>query len=425
MSQIQLTSEVLKNGLRLLTVNLKGFSSITNFLAIRSGSRYETLENNGIAHFLEHMVFKGTEKYPETVSIAEAIEGSGGYFNAWTANDHTCYWNTVPKSSWEKGIEVPFELAFRALLRPEDLEREKGVIIEEIRRMQDDPSSLVNDYFGQVLFPNHPLGYSIIGSEERIKSMTIEHFRDYRDSHYRPSQAIFICMGDLENVDVKKAVEKLTNDLSSKPISKPQKYLQVSQKNLSFHSKKTDQTHFILGVADPILAPDGGNEAVAEVLNAVLGRGMSSRLFLNIREKKGLAYSIHSDYHTFEDIGLVQIYGGVNTDKIALTLEALDEELLKLSTDLVGDRELTKAKTYVAGSYDMKADRPIDIARWYGVGRLLGDEQTFDEAKAKVLAVTAEEVQSLASKIFQKDRRVLAVIGPQKNDAVFRKFLKV
>ncbi|KKU43673.1 MAG: Processing protease [Berkelbacteria bacterium GW2011_GWA2_46_7] len=173
MSRISPKFETLPNGLQLVLIDLPSFHSVTNFLVIRSGSRYEDASNNGIAHFLEHMVFKGTKKYSNTSQLAEAIEGVGGYFNAWTANDHTAYWNSVPLSAWQRGIEVPFELAFNALLRPDDLERERGVIIEEIRRMRDDPSSFVDDLLGTVLFPNHPLGNSVIGSESNIQKMTI------------------------------------------------------------------------------------------------------------------------------------------------------------------------------------------------------------------------------------------------------------
>lgn len=423
MSRIQPKIEKLPNGLRVVLVDLPGFQSITNFLAIRSGSRYETPKNNGIAHFLEHMVFKGTEKYPDTLSIAEAIEGSGGYFNAWTANDHTAYWNSVPKSSWEKGVEVPFELAFRSLLRVDDLEREKGVIIEEIRRMHDDPSHFVDDLLGLAMFPDHPLGYSVIGVEEGIRAMTIDQFTDYKKTYYHPSQALFICIGDLTGLDIKKRVAGLTEDLQPQVVAVPQKFTEVSRKNLVFHHKSTDQTHFMLGLADPRLIPGSKEAYIAEVLNAVLGRGMSSRLFLNIREKKGLAYSISSSFHTFEDIGLFQIYGGVNTEKIGLTLEALDEELSRLASEEVGDQELAKAKAYIAGSYDMSADRPIDIARWYGVGRLLGEEESLSEAKEKILAVTAAEIKQLAGEVFLKERQVLAVIGPQRDDSIFKKFL--
>lgn len=423
MSNLSPQFQTLPNGLQLVLVDLPGFHSVTNFLVIRSGSRYEDKHNNGIAHFLEHMVFKGTAKYPTTLAVAQAIEGIGGYFNAWTANDHTAYWNTVPAAAWRRGVDVPFQLAFRALLKADDLERERGVIIEEIRRMHDDPASFVDDLLGEVLFPDHPLGNSVIGTEDLIKKMTIEQFRSYRDQYYHPAQALFIAVGAIGNRDYKSEVLKLSRDLTPKAVTKPLSVKSPSQTGLKLFKKQTDQTHFMLAVADPAFASDKNDKYVGIVLNAVLGRGMSSRLFLNIREKKGLAYAINSSFHSFEDTGLIQIYGGVNTGKIAQTLDALKEEFRLLQEKLVGGEELEKAKAQLIGSFDLSADRPIDIATWYGTGRLLGDRETFDQARQLVEAVTAKQIQILAKEIFTTERLALAVIGPFETDAMFRRWL--
>ena len=423
MSPLSPKFETLPNGLQLVLIDLPGWHSITNFLVIRSGSRYENKANNGIAHFLEHMVFKGTKKYPNTLAVAEAIEGVGGYFNAWTANDHTAYWNSVPISAWRIGTEMPFELAFEALLRPEDLERERAVIIEEIKRMRDDPSSFVDDLLGEVLFPNHPLGQSVIGSEKNIQSMSIEQFNDYRLTYYHPSQALFVAVGNITGQDIRSAVIAQTKDLKASSVTRPKRFESSSISGLNFYHKKTDQTHFMLGMANPTLVAGGPQNPIGVVLNAVLGTGMSSRLFLNIREKKGLAYAISSSFHSFEDTGLIQIYGGVNTEKVDQTLAALDEELSRLATDIVSDEEFAKTKALIVGSLDMSADRPIDLARWYGVARLLGDEESIEQAKKKILAVTAESIRDLAKIVFAKKRQTLAVIGPYENDRMFREFL--
>lgn len=425
MNKLSPKFETLPNGLQLVLVDLPGFHSVTNFLVIRSGSRYEDKTNNGIAHFLEHMVFKGTEKYPDKLDIAQSIEGVGGYFNAWTSNDHTAYWNSVPLAAWQRGIEVPFELAFHALLRPKDLEQERGVIIEEIRRMNDDPSSKVDDLLGPVLFPNHPLGLSVIGTEERIEKMTIGQFKDYRSTYYHPGQALFICVGNIGSRDVHGEVIKLTGNLKPQAVTKPDFFTGVSKKGLKLLNKETDQTHFMLAVTDPDWASGAKNSHVGVVMNTVLGRGMSSRLFLNIREKKGLAYSIHSSFGDFEETGAIIIDGGVNTKKIEQTLAAIDEELAALRNDLVGSDELTKAKALIIGSFEMSADRPIDLARWYGTGRLLGDKTTIEEATKAVEAVTAEQIQTLAKRTLVKERQVLSVIGPYKNDKIFKDFLGI
>lgn len=419
----QVISKVLPNKLTLVTVNIPSFHTVTSFLVIRSGSRYENPKNNGIAHFLEHMVFKGTKSFDNTKDIAEAIEGVGGNFNAWTSNDHTAYYNTVPAREWQRGIQMPFELAFTPTLREEDLERERGVIIEEIRRMNDDPASLVDDKIGEILFPNNPLGYSVIGSEENINNMKIEDFRDYHAAHYAPSQSYFIVVGDLEGKDIESAVLEQCAHFKEKPVSETEFISAPSKKAIKLTNKKTDQTHFMLGTSDPELTMLGDSSAVATVLNAVLGRGMSSRLFLNIREKKGLAYSISSGYYGFEDTGAVVIYGGVNTSKIDLTLEALNEEFEKLMTEDVSDAELNKAKALIIGSYDLQADRPIDIATWYGTGYLLGSKKSFEQAQEEISKVTAQQVKELAKRIFNKERLALSVVGPYDSDEIFAKFL--
>jgi predicted Zn-dependent peptidase len=425
MQTITIQEEKLPSGLTILKIPCPGLHAITNFLVIRSGSRYEDESNAGLAHFLEHMVFKGTKSFANTKLIAEAIEGIGGYFNAWTSNDHTAYWNVVPSRHWQRGAMMPFELAFTSTLRDEDLERERGVIIEEIRRMQDDPASYVDDLSGPLLFGGYELGRSVIGTEESIKAMKIEQFRAYKEQYYHPSQAVFIAIGDVADLDLASVVGPYVADYPVKPVTMPKLYTDTSHSALKVLNKPTDQTHFMLSVAHPSLGLKSNELAQAAVLNAVLGRGMSSRLFLNIREAKGLAYAINSHYVPFEETGVFVIYGGVNTTKIHQTLEALDHEFNELQQVLVGSEELTKAKNLVTGSYDLSADRPVDLAQWYATGRLLGQQKTMAEAKKEVEAVTAAQVQQLAQKLFPKSQQTLAVIGPYDSDQAFREFLQL
>ncbi len=422
---VNIQQSQLPNGLKIIKINLPNFHTVTNFLVIRSGSRYETPEVNGIAHFLEHMVFKGTKSFANTKVIAEALEGVGGYFNAWTANDHTAYWNIVPAEQWQMGIQMSSELAFYPKLPASDLERERGVIIEEIRRMNDDPASKVDDLLGPILFPDSPLGYSVIGTEEIIKSVTIDDFKNYHKAHYLPSQAAFVCVGNLENKDIDGEIEKYLGQFSAGDVSKPAHVTKPSKAALSLLNKKTDQTHFMLAVSDPALGLTGKDRYIAQVMNTVLGSGMSSRLFLNIREKKGLAYSIGSSYHAFEETGIIQISGGVNTEKVHQTLFALDEEFVRLQDELVSAEELQKAINKLAGSFELSADRPVDMATWYGTDWLLGATETFEESVAAVKKVTAEQIQVLAKRVFTKDRQVLAVIGPYPADQKFKEFLKI
>lgn len=413
----------LNTGLKLVLINLPNFHSLTNFLVIRSGSRYEDRSTSGLAHFLEHMVFKGTEHFPDTLAVARSIEEIGGYFNAWTANDHTAYWNVVPSAGWQAGLTMPFELAFRPSLRDDDLDRERGVIIEEIRRIQDDPASLVDDEIGKVLFLEHPLGRSIIGTEENIGNFSIEQLRHYRQTHYHLGQSLMIVIGDLQGKDIAGELGQLTDGLPRARPSQAAPFTSPSRLGLRVINKKTDQTHFMLGLADSRFALTDGSLFIAEVLNTVLGQGMSSRLFLNIREAKGLAYSIHSQLTSFEETGALTVYGGVNTEKIDLSLQALDEELNRLAAELVPSDELNKAKALIQGRLGLNQDNPLELAKWYGTGSLLGADITLEEAKEKVEAVNAEQVQSLAREVFDRRRRVLTVVGPYKKETPFRRFL--
>lgn len=425
MTKLNVQTSQLENGLKVVKIHLPSFHSVTNFLTIRSGSRYEDETNNGIAHFLEHMVFKGTEKFRDTKTIAEVIEGVGGYFNAWTNVDHTAYWNTVPSAQWQIGVELPFQLAYRALLKPEDLERERGVITEEIRMIQDDPARYVDDLSGELVFSGNGLGQQIIGPVENIQKMTIEQFVDYRKTYYAPSQSLFIAIGDVEGKNYEKLVANQVSDLSKQEVTQPEPFTGSSQKALKVLKKKTDQTHFMISTADPSFSHMLKDRFVGVVLNAVLGRGMSSRLFLNVREKRGLAYAIRSSLTALEDTGVVSIYGGVNTDKIAEALEATQHELTKLMEEEVGTDELNKAKAQIMGAYDLRSDDPIHLAQWYGTDHLLGMTETFEEAKKAVSQVSAKQVLTLAKRIFTKQCLTLAVIGPYEKDDDFRKFLEM
>lgn len=424
MTETAITTTKFKQGLTLVKIDLPHFHSLTNLLVIRAGSRYEDESTHGLAHFLEHMVFKGTRAWPSAREVAEAIEGVGGYFNAWTSYDTTAYWNVVPDRFYQRGIQMPLELAFWPLMRSEDLERERGVIIEEIRRIQDDPASYVGDLSQEITFAGHPLGRSVIGSEKIIDALTIEQFQQFRADHYHPSQGYFVTVGNLKDKNIDAEVEQLLDALKAHPQSHFEPFSGASRQALKVFKKPTDQTHFILSVADPKFALTNQERFVAITLNTVLGSGMSSRLFLNIREEKGLAYSISSSFTPYEDTGEISISGGVNTAKVELALAAVHEELQKLASEPVSPIELTKTKSLLTGAFDLASDRPLELASWYGTSRLLGMKETREQAKGMIEAVTAEQIQTLAKRVFAKDRQTLAVIGPYESDQIFRRFLQ-
>lgn len=416
--------EVLPNGLRLVAIDLPGRRSLTSFLAIRSGSRYEESSNNGIAHFLEHLVFKGTAQYATNEAVASAIEHIGGTLNAWTDFDHTAYWNIVPAASWEVGIELPFELAFAPLLKEDDIERERGVIIEEIRMLQDDPARYVHDLASELAFAGHPLARPIIGTEATVTSMTSAQFAQYRAQFYLANHSVFVVVGDLSNDSILKTIKERASTVPSGTEWAPVALKNPSRQRVRLLTKPTDQTHFMLASADPGVGLQSATDRHAlYVLNTILGRGMSSRLFLNVREKQGLAYSIHSHVGVLEDGGSLAVYGGVNTAKAEQALKAVRDELTKLQDQPVRHEELRNAQNYIIGANDLQADQGMSLATWYGTDWLLGRWETHDEVATAVRRVTSEDVQLLAQKIFDPARLVLAVIGPQQDADLFTKVL--
>jgi predicted Zn-dependent peptidase len=416
--------EILPNGLKLVAIDLPGRRSLTSFLAIRSGSRYETPENNGIAHFLEHLVFKGTAKYPSNESVASAIERIGGTLNAWTDFDHTAYWNIVPAASWQVGTEMPFELAFAPQLRADDIERERGVIIEEIRMLQDDPARYVHDIATELLYRTHPLGQPIIGSEQTVTAMSAAQFAAYRQQFYHAGHSVFVVAGDLSSAPILEAVRARASAVATGTETLPKALKSTSTCDVQLLTKSTDQTHFVLGTADPNIGLTGDGDRMATlVLNTILGRGMSSRLFLNVREKQGLAYSIHSHVATLEDGGSLSVYGGVNTEKALQALEAVKTELRRLKEEPVSATELTDAKNYINGANDMQADQGMTLATWYGTDWLLGRWESHDELAQAINEVTAERIMTVAQQLFAPERMILAVIGPQTNASPFTELL--
>lgn len=416
--------EVLPNGFRLVGINLPGRRSVTSFLAIRSGARYEDAANSGVAHFLEHLVFKGTAQYPTNAEVAQAIESIGGTLNAWTDFDHTAYWTIVPSASWSAGVELPFELAFAPRLRRTDIERERGVIIEEIRMLQDDPARYVHDLATELVFDGHPLSQPIIGTETTVTAMSSEQFTDYRSRFYVANHSVFVIVGDLTDGKMLEAVRERAAQLPGGELVSAERLSAPSRRQVRLLTKPTDQTHFLLATADPSLGLQSQDDRyTADVLNTILGRGMSSRLFLNVRESKGLAYSIHSHSGTLEDGGSISIYGGVNTEKAQQALLAVRDELRRLQEEPVTSDELANAQSYIVGSNDLRADQGMSLATWYGTDWLLGRWETHDEVATAIRRVTAADIQTLAQRIFDPNRLTLALIGPQTDETPFAKAL--
>jgi predicted Zn-dependent peptidase len=414
----------LKNGLRVLTYEMPDVRSVSTIVFVKTGSRNESSKENGLSHFLEHMVFKGTKKYPSQAAVAEAIEGIGGELNAWTSYDHTAYWNKVPKERLSTSIDVVSEMILNPLLKPEDLERERGVIVEEIHRYQDIPQRYVEDLAMRLTFPDHPLGQFVIGTEENIRSFPTDEFKRYMQDWYKPKNMVAVVAGAADHGTVEKEFKERWDAFPDKPFGGVQLF-KSSQKEpaLEVFQKKTDQAHLML-VFRAYSFEDPRRYTLA-LLNAILGEGMSSRLFMRIREQKGLAYSISSSVDHFEDTGVLYVHAGLNLGKLDDAIKAVVEELKILKERLVPGRELARVKEYLRGALSLSLDESEAMAGWFGKQELFENKtETPDEVIAKLSAVTEKQIQDVAKDIFVAKNANLAVIGPLKTEAVESKWKK-
>lgn len=407
----------LNNGLKIVTKNMSDTDSVTVNFFVGAGGRYENLSTeDGVSHFLEHLLFKGTHKRPSSKIISEAVDSVGGIINAYTAEDHTSYYIKLPKNYLGLAFNILTDIITDPLFEQSEIEREREVILEEMKVFKDDPSQYVYDLVGDLLWPKDTLRTNVIGNEHIIRSISRDTIQKYFRQLYAMDNMVISVAGNIDHRRVLQLVEELLSSLQSKS----KRTWQPVKGGLSTHkinliSEETNQAHILLvGRAPKIDAPD---EAAVKVLSAILGSGMSSRLFLNIREEKGLAYTIYMSYSNFVDSGKFQIYAGVNNDKVDQALSAVIEELTKIQHKLVDDKELLKAKEQVRGRYIMGLENNASVADHLGTQLILTSKiTTLSETLAKIDAVTASDIIKAAQTYLYKDLVRLAIIGPYNED---------
>jgi len=419
----------LKNGLSVVLVDTKTFPTFTAMLLVGAGSRYENKENNGVAHFFEHMAFKGSKKYPNALLLSSIIEGLGGIFNAFTTKDHTGYWIKAPLSHFETVVDVLADMIQNPLLFPEEIEREKGVIIEEINMYEDEPQYKAWELFEELLFKNHPLGYPTTGYKETVGKFTRQTFLDYMENLYKPSNVVLVIAGGL-SINQKSKI-KNQND-----TSKLKNFLNIIEKKFSswkdgqkasflkfldtqsspqilIKTKKTEQAHLILGYRG--LNYTHPKRYVQSVLMTILGGGMSSRLFYQVRERRGLCYYVHSGSEPFSETGYVYTRAGLTVDakKINEAIKVIIDEHQKIATGELKDEEIKKAKEMVKGQLILSLEDSHNLASF--VGRKLIFERKIvkpEEVIKKIDAINKEEIINLAKKLFVKEKLNLALLSP-------------
>lgn len=413
---------VLKNGLRLITIPMRGTKTATVLVIVRTGSKYENKNNNGISHFLEHMFFKGTGGRPSALAISSELDGIGAEFNAFTSKEFTGYWVKAAVERIERAMDVVSDMLLNSKFAEEEIEREKGVIIEELNMYRDNPAMHIEDLFEELLYGNQPAGWDTIGTKENILKFKRRDFVDYLRSQYG-AQNTFVCVAG--NVG-KKQYELINKYFSKLKPSDFKNKLPVKEKQdkpqIKLHYKKTDQAHLSLGAR---AFPAGHKDETAlKVASILLGGSMSSRLFIELRERKGLAYSVKTQAEFYTDSGYLTTEAGVPIGKINEAIKIILAEYKKMAGVSVSAGELARTKNLIRGRFAIQLESSDNIASWYGKHMVLRDKIiTPEEFLKHVDKVSAEDIKRAAREIFANDKLNLAAIGPFKNEKKFSKIL--
>ncbi len=399
-------------GPRVISAGLAGARSVSIAAYVLAGSRLETPEEAGVAHFMEHITFKGTTRFPSTRAISEAIEGVGGSFNAATDRESTVYWVRVPRREAARAMDVLGELIVRPTLDDAEIDGERAVIVEEIRSYLDDPAEHAQILFQQAMFGTGALGREICGDEEGIRALPAETIREFWRTTYRPANTVVAISGDIDHAaSVELAAAAFGTGNGAIPGFAPAPPLPAGERSILRARRDASQAQLIVGV--PALRRDHPDAWILAVLNAVLGDGMSSRLFLSVREAQGLAYDVSSGLVDYADAGSLEVSAGVDPERLHAALDAVLVELARLRDEPVPDDELAKTKAYLSGGLELRMEETRHLASWVGGQEALHDRVlTLDDALAEVAAVTSADVQRLARELIVDEGLRMAAVGP-------------
>ncbi len=414
----------LPDGPRVISSRVSGARSVSIAAYVLAGSRLESSAEAGVAHFMEHLTFKGTAAYPTTRAISEAIEGVGGSFNAATDRESTVYWVRVPRREAPRAMDVLGELIVRPVLSTEEIDGERPVIVEEIRSYQDDPAEYAQSLFQVALFGDGPLGREICGDEAGIRALPADTIREFWRATYRPANTVVAVAGDLDHATaVELADAAFGSGNGHVPGFEPAPALPAGER-VRVDKRDTAQAQLVVGL--PALRRDHPDAWVLGVLNAVLGDGMSSRLFLSVREARGLAYDIGSGTVDYADAGALEVSAGVDPAKLGQALTAILAELERLRDEPVPGDELDKARRYLAGGLELRMDETRHVASWIGGQEALHDRvMTIDEALAAIDAVTSDDIQRLAGELVRDEALRLSAVAPARYLRGLDKHLKL
>lgn len=406
--------ETLGNGLRIITSAMPHTQSVSICIYLGVGSRYESDVQAGISHFLEHICFRGTQKRHSAKDISVAIEGVGGILNGGTDKELTVYWCKVALPHLEIALDVLTDMILNSRFELNDIERERRVIIEEIGMSRDAPHQLVGMIIDELLWPNHPLGRDVAGTRESVNALSREQMLDFLSREYIPQNTVVSIAGNIQHDSIVEDISKHIGDWKNKKKSLTfPVYIEKENPRLKVENRDTEQTHLCLAL--PGISLTHPKRYALDLLNVILGEGMSSRLFLEVRDKLGLAYNVHSYLDHFHDSGALTIYAGVEPKNLTVSIEAILKQLGALKEPVL-EEELTKAKELSKGRLMLRMEDSRSVAGWMGGQETLnGYIQTVDEVIQKINEVTAVDMAELARELFIEDKLRLSVVGPAKD----------
>ena len=417
-------SATLPNGLRIVTTPMPSTQAVSVNLFVGVGSRSEPQRINGITHFLEHMVFKGTERRPDAFIIAQEIEGAGGTLNAYTNKEYTCYWNIVPFDRFATALDVEADMLLHSKLEQTEIDRERTVVQQELKRNHDTPAAWAGRLIGTSVYGEQPSGWDVGGSVELVQQMQRPDFVEHINDWYRPSNIVLAVAGNVTHDEVVGRAEPLFRDMQPGPIPDVVPYdASTSGPRVAIDSRAIDQCTMYLGL--PIFGRDDPDRFALRIMNDVLGAGMSSRLFREVRERRGLAYSVSSGYGYLADAGVFTISAGVDRDKLSETIEVCLDEAERLADEQVPPEELRKAKDHNIGRFRLSLETAFSLGQRHGELLITkGWIERIEDVVAQVEAVTADEVQAVARRLLKRHRLHCAVVGPELDEDEIARAMK-
>lgn len=416
--------KTLDNGLRLITIPMKGVESMTVMVAVGAGSRYETKETNGLSHFLEHMLFKGTKKRPTTFDISNTLDSIGAQFNAGTSKEFTLYYVKANAAHQPLAFDILADMVLNSKLDEEEIEREKGVIIEEINMYDDMPRERVYEVFESLLYSPTSLGWYVAGKKENIKAIQKKDFVDYKKRLYYSGNMVVVKAGKVEEDEALDLTDKYFGHLKAqeKEDFQPALFNQRAPR-VRLRQKKTSQSHFCLGVRG--YAESHPDRYVASLLATILGGSMSSRMFIQVRERRGLAYYIKTMSENYLDNGYLMTQVGVDINKIDETIKVILEQYQEVTAVKISAEEIKKGKEFLKGRLILSLEDSQNVAERYALQMVLENKvRDPQETIEKIEKITAADLQRVAQDIFRQESLNLAVIGPYNDEERFLKLLR-